>query len=95
MFKSLAFQSAAVFRRHSLASGAVMLGATGGAGFLLFLHLMQTSPAFAEAVANNISTTLAEKFACGCPLCARACTAPNEAYTLNPAEQGLARFSDL
>lgn len=73
-----------------LAAAFLGLGVTGAAGYLLFLHLMQSSAPFAEAVAKA-SPALAETFACGCPLCSRACQGPTEAYTLDP-EAGLSRF---
>lgn len=72
------------FRRHR----AVWLtfGALTGLGgtFLLFLHLMQTSAPFAEAVAK-ISPDIANTFSCTCPFCAAACQPPED-------EQGLQRF---
>ncbi len=50
--------------------GLPLLGLVGGAaaGYVLFLHLMQTNQAFAEGV-GALSPSLANQFACGCPLC--------------------------
>lgn len=83
MFAHLPWQSAAVRPGRMTMLG---LAAAVGAGgtWLLFLHLMQTSAPFAEAVAK-ISPDIANRYSCGCPFCsARAC-AP-------PAEEGLTRF---
>jgi hypothetical protein len=56
----------------SLATRAApVLALAGGAaaGWVLFLHLMQTNQAFAESV-GALSPSLANQFSCGCPLCA-------------------------
>lgn len=92
MFTTLPWQPATALRRHPVASAAATVGLLGAGGYLLFLHLMQTSSTFAEFIANTISPQVADTFACGCPLCSRACSMPTEAYTDNAAQQGLARF---
>lgn len=49
---------------------APVLAVAGGvtAGWVLFLHLMQSNQSFAETV-GAISPSLANQFSCGCPLC--------------------------
>ncbi|RYG60042.1 MAG: hypothetical protein EON60_08485 [Alphaproteobacteria bacterium] len=65
------------------------LGAAAGLGgtAMLFLHLMQNSAPFAEAVAK-ISPDLANTFSCTCPFCSAACEPPAD-------QQGLARFDKM
>ncbi len=65
-----------MFTRMALATAGV------AGAYMSFLHLMQTSPAFANAV-GQISPQLADTFACGCPLCtgAAAVCKGNEAFS--------------
>ncbi|MCA3243961.1 MAG: hypothetical protein INF43_01475 [Alphaproteobacteria bacterium] len=44
------------------------LGGSAAAGWVLFLHLMQSNQAFAEAV-GAVAPSVANQFSCGCPLC--------------------------
>ncbi|MFZ2587275.1 MAG: hypothetical protein WAZ18_04055 [Alphaproteobacteria bacterium] len=69
----------------------VALGLTATAGaYMGFVHLMQTQPAFAEAVAR-ISPALADATSCGCPFCTnQACLA-----ALQPADNRLEILGDI
>jgi hypothetical protein len=59
-----------------------LVGATIGS-WVLFLHLMQSNAAFAEAVAK-ISPEIANRYSCGCPLCQqRVCTAQENQIGMN------------
>lgn len=60
------------------------LGGTAAAGWVLFLHLMQSNQAFAEAV-GAVSPSVANQFSCGCPLCnpSRQCSQSIGALSLN------------
>jgi hypothetical protein len=86
MFNHLPWQPSAAVRSVRTPLLALAMAATGATGaWLLFLHLMQRSATFAEAVAK-ISPNLANTYSCSCPFCSGlACLPPAD-------QQGLERF---
>lgn len=69
----------------ALAAGGAMAGS-----WLLFVHLMQSSPAVNEFV-GNLAPDIAAKFGCDCPFCTRtpACMAPASELSLQRLDTGL------